>query len=63
MIIANEYSLLINKSLTILKIENSEEKNQNSSIFAIGKDIPKSSKINSNTLISINNYDSIVLKS
>ena len=45
------------------KIENSDVKNQNSSIFAIGSVTPNISKINSMKLKKINNYVSVDLNS
>ena len=62
-IIARKNSLFIIRSLAILKIENSDVKNQNSSIFAIGSMTPIISKINSMKLIKKNNYVSVDLKS
>ena len=62
-IIARKNSLFIIRSLAILKIENSDVKNQNSSIFAIGSITPIISRINSMKLKKKNNYVSVDLKS
>ena len=58
-IIARKNSLFIIRSLAILKIENSDVKNQNSSIFAIGSITPSISKINSMKLKKKYNYVSV----
>ena len=58
-IIARKNSLFIIRSLAILKIENSDVKNQNSSIFAIGSITTSMSKINSMKLKKKYNYVSI----
>lgn len=57
----SKYSLFIINSLEILKIENSELKNQNSLIFANGKLTPNIKSINSKKLKKYINYESIVL--
>ena len=50
---ASRYSLLTNKLFVRESIENSEVKNQNSSILANGSETPKSNKTNSSAVKSL----------